>query len=280
MMYAFVPRKTFPVTFRLSFTETKVFLQTVEESLLGQREVQEGSYKTRMLFTCFHPCNYFLLEEDPSTIVFEKDSTVLNKSSKTKNNNNYLKFLIIVLTISVESDWGPTGSSLIKKKIYWHDSIQSWRKTCRYEDISDILKLDTLRITCLSSLLFSVCIFILSVLDRSVLRCYIHTTLTTGKRDMISLIPYTCMCTQYPQLQHTGMIVPVKNPGEWFQLSFLGLLCPSLDQCLESTLQIFQLGSHGCPWDWGPGSIIRRREKDSWADKDNRHYNNQRKKID
>lgn len=137
-----------------------------------------------MLFTCFHPCNYFLLEEDASTIVFEKDSTALNKSLKTKNSNNNLKFLTIVLTISVESDWGPIWSSLIKKKIYWHDSIHSWRKTCRYEDISDILKPDTLSITCLSSLLFSVCIFILSVLDRSVLRCSIHTTLTTGKRDI------------------------------------------------------------------------------------------------
>lgn len=34
-------------------------------------------------------------------------------------NNNNIKLLVIVLTISITSDWNPTRSSLSKNKIYW-----------------------------------------------------------------------------------------------------------------------------------------------------------------
>ena len=141
---------------------------------------------------------------------------------------------------------------------HWH--IQTWRS----QD----------GLCCLSPLLFSVCIFILSLWCRSVLRCYMCVQLWPQAKE-ISSLPYTRMCVQCPQIQHTGMIVPVKNPEEWFQIVLSWIIMPisrPISWIQFTNYKYSNLGHMAVP------GIRDQVLKDSLADKDNRHYNSQKKK--
>ena len=95
-----------------------------------------------------------------------------------------------------------------------------------YDSITDIFKLDNFMIVpAVSHLCFSLCAFSFCLCDIEVCSGAICVQFWPQAKETSS-IPYTCMCAQCPQIQHTGMIVPVKNPGKWFHIVLSWIIMP------------------------------------------------------
>lgn len=151
-----------------------------------------------------------------------------------------------------------------------------------YDSITDIFKLDALRmVPAVSHLCFSLCAFSFCLCDVEVCSGAICVQLWPQAKE-ISSIPYTHMSAQCPQIQHPGMIIPVKNPEEWFQIVLSWIIMPISRPIsrIQFTNDKYSNLGHMAVRGIGDQVLKRRREKVSLADKDNRHYNSQKKKKD
>lgn len=137
-----------------------------------------------------------------------KIPAALNKSLKTPNNSRNLKYLVIVLTISIASGWDPIWSCLIKDKMYWHDSIQNWRKTCRH-DMTVSLTYSNLSEDSLKVLNFCFCMHFHSVCDIEVCSGAICAQFWPQAKE-VSSIPYTCMCGMRKQSELPSCMFPAQ----------------------------------------------------------------------